>query len=64
MNCLAKAMNSVYHTHSDTSDNCRGDFIFPDISKTQYGLGTVLIVQCTLCNVLCVIETHIKCLKN
>ena len=53
MNCLAKAMNSVYHTHSDTSNNCRGDFIFPDYADktmTQYGMGTVLTVQCTLCN--------------
>ena len=41
MNCLAEAINSVYHTHSDTSDNRRGNFIFPDINKT---------VQCTLCN--------------
>ena len=50
INCLAKAMYSVYHTHSDTSDNCRGDFIFPDINKTQYCLSIVFIVQCTLCN--------------
>ena len=53
MSRLTETMNFVYHTHSDKSEHCRGNFIFPDYADrnmTQYGMGTVLTVQCTLCN--------------